>query len=62
MRLRSSFLSAGDSCFGARFLLESIEFVQMIDNGGFEAAVPSEALGAFWLTSLGRGGLVRPFS
>ncbi len=42
--------------------LESIEFVQMIDNGGFEAAVPSDALGAFWLTSLGRGGLGIPTS
>jgi len=29
--------------------------VQMIDNGGFEEAVPADALGAFWLATVGRG-------
>ena len=33
----------------------AIEYVQILDNGGFEEAVPAEALGAFWLASLGRG-------
>jgi len=29
--------------------------LQVVDNGGFEEAVPSDALGAFWLTDRGGG-------
>ncbi len=32
-----------------------VVFAQLIDNGGFEEAVPADALGAFWLTAAGRG-------
>jgi len=38
----------------------SVEIVQMLDNGGFEQAVPEDALGAFWLTPLERGRLGIP--
>jgi hypothetical protein len=32
-----------------------VEFAQLVENGGFEEAVPADALGAFWLGSSGRG-------
>jgi hypothetical protein len=55
-------------CAGGRVPLRSepasldsaVEYVQIIDNGGFEAAVPADALGAFWLTSRGREGFGIP--
>ena len=47
-------------CGGFGLQDPSVEVVQMLDNGGFEQAVPEDALGAFWLTALERGRLGIP--
>ena len=46
------------------FLLEdaAVEMAQLIDNGGFEEAIPAHALGAFWLAAGERGQIEIPTS